>query len=186
MNIQKSPQPETGKDKPRCAPSGLLDLTGNTTILHVQPVLSIQKLRNIANTLAKTTPSNHPHSCQELEILLSKDLTQKEQCTKAGRKRARQSQAVSWAILCYVPNADKHYQSPVEISPQMKSVLASIRRIQSRKERSYSIGELLLGLPQRAEPRREASHRLDPKHRHSYKRVVRSNVQSSGTRDKKP
>ena len=141
--------------------SALLDLMGGATILHVQPVLSIQKLRNIANTLAKTTPSNRPRSCQELEILLSEGLMQKEQCTKAGRKRARQSQKVSWAMLYYAPNADKHHQSAVEISPQMKSVLASIRRIQSRKERAYSIGELLLGLPQQSELRHEASHRLD-------------------------
>lgn len=149
------------------------DLLDDVTILHVRPVLSIRKLRNIANTQAETTPSNHPRSYLKRGILLSKDLMQRGQCRKAGRKRVRQSQAVSWATIYYVPNADKLRQSVAEAALQLKSVRASIRRIQSGKERGYSIGELLLGLPQQAELRHEAARILDSKHRHSYKRVVR-------------
>ena len=155
-----------------------LDLTVNVTILHVQPVLSIQKLRNIANTLSKTTPSNYSRLCQELGTLLHEALTQKARCTKVGRRRVPQSLAVSSAILDCAPNADKQHQSPVEICPQMQSVLASIHRNQSQMEPSYSMHELLLGLPRNSEPLREVSRKPAVKRRYSYKRGVRSNEKS--------
>ena len=153
-----------------------LAITDETTTLHVRPVFSIRKLRSIANTLIKTTPSNQPHSCQKRGILPSEDLMQKVQCTKAGQKRARQSQAVSWAIVYYVPNADKLRRSAAEAALQLRSVTASIPRILSGKERSYSLRGLLLELPQRAEPPHEAFRKPAVKRRHSYKCVVMANT----------
>lgn len=81
--------------------------------------------------------------------------------------QGQRSPSVSWAMICYVRSAGMRRQAAVEISPRMRSVLASIRRIQSRKEAGYSPSELILGLGQQPEPRREVSRKPGVKRRHS-------------------
>ena len=117
--------------------------TGPVSTLYVQPVLSIRKLRSISNALLKSIPSNHFHSCSERGILLSEDLKQKGKDTKVCRRQDRRPSEVSWAMIYYVRNRGKLRQSDLAISPQMKSLLESIRKIQYGRKGGYSLAELL-------------------------------------------